>query len=323
MLKIKKTLRLGKNQSFILFKKYAFSFGSGRSDEKSNIAFIADGLAKQGGLVDRLKGILSIYNIAKQNEIEFKIQFSSPFELNDFLVPAKVNWLFETAPAYRYPKNKPIYLIDDFDERKIQKKLLTIKTGQRLDVYYNVDLLRKRKDHADIWHTLFWELFQLSPKLKAELNQFQIPKDAIAIHIRFLNNFGDFSNYLPKESSFVKNVLNEKGKFHLRRKFENVLMKISNEDTSKKLVLFTDSNYFMNHLSGELKSRVIVVPGEIKQSEDKTKTGFDAHKKTFIDFFLMAQCSKVIMLKSQETYNSSFSKYAAIVGKGNFEIQNI
>jgi hypothetical protein len=37
----------------------------------------------------------------------------------------------------------------------------------------------------------------------------------------------------------------------------------------------------------------------------------------------MSRCEKVMMLKSKETYDSSFSKYAAIVGGKPFEVLKI
>ena len=48
---------------------------------------MADGLIKQGGLADRLRGIVSLYKFCKENDLVFTIYFSVPFNMQEFLRP--------------------------------------------------------------------------------------------------------------------------------------------------------------------------------------------------------------------------------------------
>ena len=41
------------------------------------------------GLADRLKAIINTYNLAKSNNYDFKIYFTTPFKLSDYLTPRK------------------------------------------------------------------------------------------------------------------------------------------------------------------------------------------------------------------------------------------
>lgn len=48
------------------------------------------------GLADRLKAVISTYNIAKKNHYRFKLYFETPFRQSDYLAP-QFNW--EAHPA--------------------------------------------------------------------------------------------------------------------------------------------------------------------------------------------------------------------------------
>ena len=52
---------------------------------KSNHATIIicfDGVVSHGGLLDRLKGVISFYEVAKKKNVDFKIHFNHPFHLS-------------------------------------------------------------------------------------------------------------------------------------------------------------------------------------------------------------------------------------------------
>ena len=56
------------------------------------VVCIYDGKIKNGGLADRLRGIVSVYEVCKELGIEFKLIFTSPFKLQQFLEPNNVDW---------------------------------------------------------------------------------------------------------------------------------------------------------------------------------------------------------------------------------------
>ena len=60
--------------------------------EKKRAICIYDDKFRNGGLADRLRGIISIYEVCKELDIDLKIVFNHPFNLTDFLIPNKIKW---------------------------------------------------------------------------------------------------------------------------------------------------------------------------------------------------------------------------------------
>lgn len=60
--------------------------------DNKRVICIYDGKIRNGGLADRLRGIVSVYKVCKEVNIDLKINFVHPFKLTDFLIPNKVNW---------------------------------------------------------------------------------------------------------------------------------------------------------------------------------------------------------------------------------------
>ncbi|MEG2150383.1 MAG: hypothetical protein RRY36_04085, partial [Bacteroidaceae bacterium] len=61
-------------------------------NKKKIIIFMADGRKSHGGLADRLRGMISTYKYCLEHEVEFRIHFTSPFELGELLVPNEYDW---------------------------------------------------------------------------------------------------------------------------------------------------------------------------------------------------------------------------------------
>ena len=89
---------------------------------KSSVILQIDGKIYNTGLADRLRAITSIYHFCKQNCIEFKLNFTEPFHLNEFLVPNKYDWLIdEKEICYSSNDSYPVAVISQariFGEEK-------------------------------------------------------------------------------------------------------------------------------------------------------------------------------------------------------------
>lgn len=59
-----------------------------------NPAYIAmvDGTAIHGGMCDRFKGIITLYAYCKYRGLPFRIKYTHPFRLEDYLSPAVYDW---------------------------------------------------------------------------------------------------------------------------------------------------------------------------------------------------------------------------------------
>ena len=72
---------------------------------KKIVIFFIDGKTIHGGLSDRLRGLFSTYYYCLKEGIDFKVFWTYPFNLQDYLEPNKVNWLIE-GKAISHNKNE-------------------------------------------------------------------------------------------------------------------------------------------------------------------------------------------------------------------------
>ncbi|NJM79316.1 MAG: hypothetical protein HC854_06280 [Flavobacterium sp.] len=90
--KLKKRLSLlYKRIKLLLFYLPKLTFNKTTSNKTIIICF--DGVFAHGGFVDRLKGMISFYEVSKQLDYDFKIHFSHPFQLDYFFKPNEINWI--------------------------------------------------------------------------------------------------------------------------------------------------------------------------------------------------------------------------------------
>lgn len=73
-------------------KKLCKKFYSKTVFDKTVISMVDDRAGTKGGLTDRLRGVLAIYDICKRHGIAFKLLFNYPFDIRHFFVPNGYNW---------------------------------------------------------------------------------------------------------------------------------------------------------------------------------------------------------------------------------------
>ena len=116
MIFFKKTFKLLKHfikyiKLFIIY----FPFLNFIKTKQKEIIIVFDGNFGHGGLVDRLKGIVSFYAISKEINADFKIYFKHPFQLDTFLEPNQYNWLATDSDLNWNPfQTKFLFLMDNF-----------------------------------------------------------------------------------------------------------------------------------------------------------------------------------------------------------------
>ena len=62
-----------------------------KAQKKNVLYFVFEPDMPHPGLADRLKAVISLYNVAKANGYGFKFYFETPFRLSDYLAP-KFDW---------------------------------------------------------------------------------------------------------------------------------------------------------------------------------------------------------------------------------------
>lgn len=281
--------------------------------EKSKIVFICDGKIPHGGWVDRLKGIISFYFVAKKLNYRFYIYFVQPFVLDKYLIPNKVNWVLENKSLVYNPiTTKILYLNNNFKANPIE--IINNSRKEIFFVYCNVDYLKifiKDKSEQEINNLrkfLFSELFKQSTHLKEMLSPYK-SKPYCCIHTRFSSLLGDF------EDSTKFKLTKEESKA-LFMKLQNKVRLIKKKHDCP-VYLMSDSKIFLDYISKNNKIKIIMgLP--IHMDDFIKEKDIIRHEKTLIDFFVLLFSDKIYFLKTGKMYNSSFSKYASIFGNSDY-----
>ena len=302
---------IAKRFNYLKWMRYYSKSISFSAPKKKEIIICFDGVFPHGGLVDRLKGIVSFFQVAKALDYEFKILFYNPFYLNQFLEPNQMDWLIKPEDVKWHPfKDAFVYVVNNFNVNPMT--LLKQKKANRYFVYANIDYAQVIFPHlnenelAKQWHSDFNTLFKTSELLNQRLQE-ETSSNYIAFHTRFTSIMGDF-----KDTTSL--VLPQSEQDQLK---EKLLTQIHALSTNKTAYVFSDSINFINYVTDN--SQVKAVKGQPFHMDNfEQDTQLEGHLKTMIDFFMIAKSNQVYFLKAEQMYNSSFSKYAAIVGKTPF-----
>ena len=303
-------------KKFFLYKKgYRISFNSNKKKKLVNV-IIFNGVINHGGFVDRLKGIITTYQISKTfPKTEFKIYHNSPFELSDYLIPNIIDWSFNKNQLnMKYPESRILYnmdylnyqlFLDDF------KRLNKREYGQN-HIYTNLDYTNYVNNDQDnnIWKGSFIELFKKTEFLKNLLSKYDT-SHCIGIHARFGSILGDFIDTVNFET------INKQEKKALIKKCKKIIKEIILMHPKQNIYLFSVSNSFIKNCK-ESYNYIITTEG-ISIHTDLGDSRI-THDKTIIDFFLLSKCKIIYQLKSKEMYKSQFSKYAALIGSSKFDL---
>lgn len=300
---------------FVLYYSTEIKWVS-KSQDKKKIIICFDGLFPHGGLVDRLKGIISFYEVAKKLDYDFYIYFEHPFSLLNFLQPNKVNWKIDKIKLkYNIFNTKILYLMNDFEVNPFE--LIQKSNSKTILIYSNVDYIgamntnNSLEENNQIWRTNYNELFKNSPFLDEALMVYQ-SKKRIVFHTRFTSLMGDF-----KDTTSL--ILDDVAKQNLINK---LIIKINETvvlHSNATIYVLSDSVYFLNYIKENTTYSVLDgIP--IHLDTKNNSFNLSDHLKTFIDFYFIAKSDAVYMLKIDEMYSSGFSKYAAILGNTKWKV---
>lgn len=303
-----------------LIWKYYRPFSWLKKKNEGLYVFCADGKFLHGGMFDRLKGIISIYALAKAQGKEFKIYFVHPFILENYLLPHSYNWSLkahheESTPkslVYSYPFSRPIF---GYGECYEPSRILKDRKGE-VHFYYGYNSLKEINEKYGTtfdWGKLYDELFMPSPHLQKYIDYYknEIGSNYIAIHTRFLNLLGD------KTETDINPILPEEKQNELKEKISNYIGDFINQYHGCRVMIASDSPIFIAYIKERFPD-VYIVPGEI--SHIGTHDSNDAQNiKMFVDYYLLGGAKKVYSLWTEGMWKSAFPEYAARIGKTDFE----
>ena len=283
-----------------------------------SVVFTCNGWSWSGGLADRIKGMLTLYDWCKRNNRPFQINFCEPFRLQDYLIPNEYDWLPHDI-VYNKEYSLPRFCLMEprtCNKREVlenQDELLESwmngrlnDTERQLHVYTN--MYRPCVDYALCFHDLFCPCERLQKEIDYHLQQ--IGTNYISISFRFTTLLGDFTDCtgtpLPedKQQSLIEKSL-------------MAILDISDKVPAHDRILVTaDSEKFLSRAKN--LNNVYIVPG--KTGHIDYDHSDDVNMKTFLDFFLISKAKAVYLAKGSGMYNSAFAKTAALVNNRPFEL---
>lgn len=301
------------SESEALYNRYYASGRDAISNVPGDISMIVcpfDGRVCHGGTTDRIRGILSTYAEAKRRGIPFRISWTTPFKLEDYLVPATFDWrISREEMTFEKGKSIPVVIQDYPNEESdiILKSALDSLSGE-LHIYSNSD------SETGHYKALYEELFMPSETLRnaVESHKRVLGSEYYAFAFRFTKLLGDFNDFpgevlSPEErAEFMTKVAG---------KFDELT---SGLPADSRILITSDSKTFLNFMKNRDK-RIYVVEGDVKHVDlDDIPDSNDAWLKVFVDQQLIMDATRVYRLTANGMYPSGFPRFAAEIGGREF-----
>lgn len=283
------------------------------------VVCLYEGNVYQGGLADRLRGILSVYKTCKDRGIDFKLHFKHPFDLEWYLQPNQYDWRM-LEENIECDTNKVELLVldatsDDAYSRKKQERWLYNHICMKTKQYHCYTNVCYSYDYD--YSVLFSELFALTPRLEHSIEALKqsINQLYISVSARFLDLLGDFNESfgygmpLPDEQKerLISANLKQIEEFHRQYPHYKILV---NSDS----ITFTERAQAFPY--------VFVNPGSITHIDNTRDKGYEAFEKTFLDFFMIANAERIYLLKTGRMYKSGYPYAASLINGKPFKVIN-
>lgn len=278
--------------------------------DSQTLVMMNDGRCPHGGFADRLRAIISFYRLCRQRGLRFKINFTYPFSLESYYIPADYDWTIRGGDIsynslYAHPFFMDTIGIHGPREIKWEEKYITEKVlkapYKQLHVYSPFDTVTDDAEFA----RLFKELFKPSHMLEKALapHRHQLGDKYISVSTRFMELLGDF------EEPHGSRRLTPEQKQSLIASCIARIVELHTAHPDAKVLVTSDSGLFLDacrHLPW-----VYIVDGVIAHSD---MPGTSDHLKTILDFQLISEANEVFQLRSGGMYAGNFSLKAAKAG---------
>lgn len=289
---------------------------------KSCVVAIIDPTRRNGGLGDRLRHIVSVYSFCKKADLPFKLHFTDPVDIQNFLIPNKYDWRIKSEEiSHSYFNTIVIFLLSGYKNKGIdyntetswQWNRLLKAAGNRfkqIHVFGNAHLTPD-----STFPKLFQELFKPSIKLQTRLDSLksEIGAKYSAAVFRFQNLLGDLKERGSHE-------LNDDDKKRLKLKCMSKLREMheSGQFKNSTILVTSDSVAFLEYVQ-QLKF-VKIIPGEIAHLDYNKTAAVDTYMKSYIDLIMLSKAGEIILFQTENMYESGFPRIAAQIGDKPFSI---
>lgn len=294
-----------------MIKRYYRETLPANSSARNAYVFMVDGRIPHGGMFDRLKGMITVYAIAKSQDVPFFIHFTYPFRLEKYLEPNSYDWRIKDEDMiYHYPESLPVIAYGEINH---PQRLLKKRKGQ-VHFYYGYNSLAEVNEHFHThydWGELYRELFRPMPYLQQYIDHYlqEVGTDYFVVHTRFMNLLGD------KVETAINPELSDNGKAELiHRILQEIRHLMKSDDLQQsRLMLASDSMAFIHYALKEIPE-AYVVPGKVKHIDTAGETDDSENVKLFTDYYLIAHAKSVYNIVAEGMWPSAFPEYAAKIG---------
>lgn len=263
---------------------------------------------QHGGLADRLRTMRTAYVCAAINNKKFYIYHNvNNLIIEEYLSPNKIDW--------RIKKEDIDFCLKNISVCAYYKVIPEIRHSREVHMYSSDGIISEMKnapanplltDH-EVHHFLFKPTSFLERMVQQTMEENQlIENEYIAFHLRFLNFFE------PVEINGVVSSTQEE-QLQMIQDVHRVIDKVYRESTIKNVVIFSDSNLFLNSKHPEYIKYIPGVVGHISKHADKQITD-----KTFVDLFIMSKAKAIYSIRGKNIYGGGFSREASIIGNKPF-----
>ena len=272
-----------------------------KHDEKQ-IIWTEDGRGRICGLADKFRGIISLYSVAKELNINFKINWTYPIDLTNYLLPNKYDWIIDKKLLSSDKSDtKSLILGSKITSTEAFERIkTTLQNTNHIHVFTNMFI------NQDGFGELFKQLFQPTPELKSGIDHYlkEIGCSYISATFRFQQLLGDF---IERESD---PILPDSEKEVLINKCINHLINIYKENNYKKVLVTSDSITFLERV--KIFDFVEIIPGKIAHIGFEPGWGKDVYMKSFLDYFVLTHSKCIYLVVEGQMYTSSFPFTASL-----------
>lgn len=292
-----------------ILRKCQYKIGLFSKPKNSNrvIVYMSDeyGLA---GLADRLRTIRTAYVCAAINNKSFYLYHHvKDCVLQEYLIPNEINWSIKKQEIDFCLKNIALC----YNYRELPK----CKYNRELHMY-NADGIISEMKNAGVYlqytdHIVHQQLFRPSEYLQTLIDNAMHTtgvreNEYIAFHLRFLNFFEQVEitgkvTATPQEQQMMIDTVH------------SVIEKVCHETGCRNVLIFSDSNSFLNATHPDYIKHLPGTVGHISKHANKQITD-----KTFVDLYVMSKAKAIYSIRGENIYGGGFSREAAIIGNKPF-----
>lgn len=182
-------------------KKIVVGLTAKRKATETCIIAMFDGKRTHGGLTDRFRHIMSLYQYCKDRDILFKIHYVHPCDLTLIFQTNEYNWYINPDEISKSFFDTKICSVESYFKRlKLDKEIEKRQHIEQLNNFVDINTKTQYLIYGncyfaeDKFSSIFRELFKPTELLSSKINSVKKDFDDYeAVVLRFQNLLGDFN----------------------------------------------------------------------------------------------------------------------------------